>query len=77
MPRALERCDWFDLTQGQQTSHICWSSRSKLPLLVSAADGQLVWQITQLERKPISPKTFEIRHEGYIRNDANQDLESD
>ena len=55
----------------------CWSSRSKLPLLVSAADGQLVWQITQLERKPISPKTFEIRHEGYIRNDANQDLESD
>ena len=77
MPATPEACDWFDLTQGQRTSHICWSGKSKLPLLVRASDGQLVWHITQLERKPVSKKTFEIHDEGYIRNDANQDIEHD
>jgi hypothetical protein len=77
MPRAIDACDWFDLTQGHKTSHICWSTKNKLPLLVSAPDGQIVWQVSQLERKPISKKTFEIHDEGFIRNDANQDIEHD
>jgi len=74
---ALGACDWFDLTQGSKTSHICWSARSKLPLLVSAQDGQVLWQVTQLDEKPIDKKIFEIHDEGFVRNDANQDIEHD
>jgi hypothetical protein len=77
VPPTLESCEWFDLTQGSKTNHICWSSKSKLPMLISAQDGQVLWQITQLDRKPVSKKTFEIHDEGFIRNDANQDIEHD
>lgn len=77
VPVALEACDWFDLTQSGKTSHICWSTKNKLPLLVSAQDGQLLWQVTQVDRKPIGKKTFAIHDEGFIRNDANQDIEHD
>lgn len=77
MPRAINACDWFDLTQGQKTSHICWSTKNKLPMLVSTQEGQIVWQVSQLERKPINKKTFEIHDEGFIRSDANQDIEHD
>jgi hypothetical protein len=77
VPRGLQACDWYDLTQGQKTSHICWSASSKLPLLVTSSEGQVVWQVTQLERKPISKASFAVHDEGYIRNDANQDIEHD
>lgn len=77
VPAAIESCDWFELSQGSQTSHICWSAKSRLPLLVSAQDGQLIWQVTQLERKPLERKTFAVHDQGFIRNDANQDIEHD
>ena len=77
VPAALDACDWFDLTQAGKTSHICWSGKSKLPLLISAQDGQLLWQVTQLDRKPLDKKTFAIHDEGFVRNDANQDMEHD
>ena len=77
VPEALNACDWFDLTQDSKTNHICWSAKSKLPLLISAQDGQVLWQVTQLDSRPISKKTFEIHDEGFIRNDANKDIGND
>jgi hypothetical protein len=76
-PKAIEACQWYDLTQDKRTTHICWSAQSRLPLVIQAQDGEVVWRVTTLDRKPIPAKTFEIHDEGYIRNDANQDIERD
>jgi len=33
--------------------------------------------MTSLDRKPVPAKMFEIHDAGYIRNDANEDIEKD
>jgi hypothetical protein len=76
-PKAIEACQWYDLTQDKRTTHICWSAGSRLPLVIQAQDGEVVWRVATLDRKPIPAKTFEIHDEGFIRNDANQDIERD
>ena len=76
-PKAIQSCHWHDLTQDNRTTHVCWSTQSHLPLLILAHDGTVVWQVTALDRLPIPAKNFEIHDEGFINNDANQDIESD
>ena len=74
-PKAA--CRWYDLTQDKRTTHICWSEQSRLPLVIQAQDGKVVWRVATWDRKPISAKTFAIHDEGFVRNDANQDIERD
>ncbi|HTN51069.1 MAG TPA: hypothetical protein VML50_01595 [Anaeromyxobacter sp.] len=76
-PPAVEGCRWYDLAQGGRTTHVCWSPRSRIPLLIQAEDGRLSWRVTAVDRGPIPPSTFEIHDEGYVRNDANADVERD
>ena len=76
-PKAIQACLWYDLTQDNRTTHICWSEQSRLPLVIQAQDGKEVWRVATLDRKPIPASTFEIRDAGFIRNDANQDITSD
>ncbi len=76
-PKAVEACQWYDLTQDQRITHICWSAHSRIPLVIQAQDGAVVWRVTTLDQKPIPAKTFEIHDEGFVRNDANQDIERD
>ena len=70
-------CTWLALVQGPQTTHLCWSATAKLPLLIQAADGRTVWRVTSVDHKPIANKVFAIHDEGFIRNDANADIEHD
>jgi hypothetical protein len=70
-------CTWVALVQGQQTTHVCWSALAKLPLLIQAADGRTVWRVTHVDHKTIPDKVFAIHDEGFIRNDANADIERD
>lgn len=76
-PKVIESCQWYALTQDKRTSHVCWSARSRLPLVMQAQDGEVVWRVANLDRDPISAKIFEVHDEGFIRNDANQDIERD
>ena len=76
-PKALAACQWYDLTQETRTSHICWSTQSRIPLLIQADDGRAVWTIKSLDMKSIPSKTFEIHDEGFVRNNANEDIEKD
>ena len=76
-PKAVGACRWWDLTQDGQTSHVCWSARDRIPLLIQAGDGKVVWKVAAVDRGPIAPGTFEIHDEGFVRNDANQDIERD
>lgn len=76
-PRAIKPCDWYDLTQDQATSHICWSAQVRLPLLIQAQNGNVVWRVASLDRKSIPSRTFDIHDEGFVRNDANKDIDRD
>ena len=76
-PKAINACQWYDLTQEKRTTHICWSAQSRIPLVIQAQDGEVVWRIATLDGKPIPAKTFDIHDEGFVRNDANQDVERD
>lgn len=76
-PRAIDACNWVDLMQQERTTHICWSDATRLPLLMVTQEGQTVWKIDAVDRKAVPAKIFEIHDEGFIRNDANQDIERD
>lgn len=76
-PKVGRECQWYDLTQGENTTHICWNAQNRLPLVIQAANGAVVWKVTGMDTKPIPAKTFEIHDEGYIRNDANEDIAGD
>ncbi len=76
-PAPVQPCSWFELAQNGQTSRICWSTLDHVPMLILSTDGDVVWRIAALDRKPIAPDTFTIRDDGYVRNDADQDIEPD
>jgi hypothetical protein len=75
--QAIGACAWIALVQGTQTTHVCWSAQAKLPLLIQAADGRTVWRVTHVDHKAIPDAVFAIRDTGFVRNDANADIERD
>ena len=76
-PAAVDSCRWYDLTQNKRSAHICWSEAYRLPMVIEAQGGEVVWKLTGLDTKPIPPKIFEIHDEGFVGNDANEDIEGD
>jgi hypothetical protein len=74
---AIGACAWVALVQGTQTTHVCWSATAKLPLLIQTADGRIVWRVTSVDHKAIPEQVFVIHDTGFIRNDANADIERD
>lgn len=77
VPKAVDVCQWYGLTQQDHTSHICWSDRYRVPLQILAQDGQMIWNVKKIDRLALSPQIFVIHDEGFVRNDANQDIEPD
>lgn len=76
-PAAIRPCAWYDLTEGARTTRICWDAADRIPLLIAAADGQPLWRVDAVDRKPIPASLFVIDDQGYIRNDANLDIAND
>ena len=76
-PKPYAPCRWYELTQGHRITRICWSGTAHLPMLMLDGDGTLLWQITQLERPWKDASVFKINDEGFVRNDANQDIDRD
>lgn len=74
---AIGACEWVALVRGKQTTHVCWSTTAKLPLLIQAGDGRIVWRVTHVDHKPIPDKVFAIHDAGFVHNDANADIERD
>jgi hypothetical protein len=73
----LQPCSWYELAQDGQASRICWSARDQVPMLILSAGGDVAWRITALDHQPVTQETLAIRDEGFLRNDANQDIEPD
>jgi len=77
VPRPLSTCAWYDLTQAQHVVHVCWSTRSRLPMLLVDEHGVVLWQLTQLDHHAIPAATFQVHDEGFVQNDANADMDRD
>ncbi|MBC7414331.1 MAG: hypothetical protein H7327_05300 [Herminiimonas sp.] len=75
--KPLSSCRWYRLTRGTQDSRICWSGALHLPLLILNSDNQVQWRVTASDMGPIAASVFEMRDEGFVRNDANEDIKGD
>ncbi|MDE2604290.1 MAG: hypothetical protein KGL68_00035 [Burkholderiales bacterium] len=75
--RPVAACDWYRVTQDAHASTVCWSRAAALPLSIVAEGGREVWRVTALERGPVAGAVFAIHDEGFVRNDANEDIEHD
>jgi hypothetical protein len=75
--KPLEACRWYALTQAGRTTLVCWSDSARVPLQLASAEGQLLWNVTFLQRRVPDAEVFKIKDEGFIRNDANQDIDRD
>ena len=56
-------------------THICWDAADRLPLVIAAADWQVLWRVDVLDRNAVPSSRFAIDDQGYVRNDADQDIE--
>ena len=77
MPRIGRACRWYDLVEGPRTTHICWDNAVKLPLLIAPAGGAPMWRVRAIDQGKIPGATFVADDRGFIRNDANRDIEAD
>jgi hypothetical protein len=75
--KPIDECHWYDLTQGRRTVHICWNARDHLPLLIQGDDGQVAFRVAACDRRPAPKDAFEIHDQGFVKNDANEDIEGD
>ncbi|UAJ09540.1 hypothetical protein [Polymorphobacter megasporae] len=74
-PKPFAACRWYDLVEGQRTTRICWSTEYHLPLVI-APGGGAIWRVTSIDT--VVPKTaFRIVDKGYVRMNANRDIEPD
>ncbi|MGJ7915945.1 hypothetical protein ACI48D_10765 [Massilia sp. LXY-6] len=75
--KPVEPCTWYELTQPGRFTRLCWSARSSLPMLIQTENGHTIWRVTKVDHKPIAATVFQIQDAGFIRTDANQDIERD
>jgi hypothetical protein len=73
--KPVGQCRWFELTQPERTTYFCWSADDGLPMLIQTQEGRTVWRVTELDHKPIAAAVFQIRDAGFIRTNANEDIE--
>jgi len=48
-PEPLSPCQWYDLIQSDRATHICWSARYRLPMLIVTSEGQTAWRISAVD----------------------------
>ncbi len=75
--KPIDRCLWYELRQERRVTRICWSARDRIPLVIQAGGGEIVWRVTDVDRARIPPEVFQIHDQGFVRNDASADIEGD
>lgn len=78
MAKPIASCQWYQLQQNQISHHICWSTQDRIPLEIWDDQKHLsMWTVTNIDHKVISRDIFQLHDTGFIRNDANDDIEND
>jgi hypothetical protein len=75
--RPVAACEWYRLEQDGHASTVCWNHEAGLPLSVVAENGREAWRVTSLQLGPVPAQEFVVRDAGFVRNDANGDIERD
>lgn len=76
--KPLSACQWYQLQQQQVSHHICWSTQKHIPLLIWDDQKKTqLWKVTSVDHKAISRDVFQLHDAGFVRNDANDDIEND
>jgi hypothetical protein len=44
---------------------------------MTSAKGEIFWTVKKLNKNTIAPSVFEVHSDGFIKNDANRDIEPD
>jgi hypothetical protein len=70
-------CRWYQLSQPHAHTLVCWNESARIPLQLVNEQGQLLWNVTSIEHRITDSEIFKIKDDGYIRNDANQDIDRD
>lgn len=76
-PRAIAPCRWYDLAQGGHVTHVCWDAGDHLPLLIGVDGAAPSWRVTAIRRGAVAAAAFAVDTRGYIRNDADSDIQHD
>lgn len=75
--QAVTECQWYALSQNNQTTNICWSTKAHLPLVIQNAQNKTLWKISSWDTKLIEDREFIIHDEGFVKNNANEDIDHD
>jgi hypothetical protein len=70
-------CRWHEIQQGDARNRVCWSERERLPLVIWSSTRGVVWRVTDVSRDSLPADTFDVHDKGFVRNDANTDIEND
>ena len=76
-PTTIGACRWYLLEQGASMTRVCWSPREHLPLLLMDDRGSVLWQVSEISHAAQPESVFLVRDEGFVRNDASQDISGD
>lgn len=77
MPASAAPCRWYDLAQAGRTTHLCWDAAHRVPQLIATGDARPVWRIVAIDTRPVPDALFVPDERGFIRNDANRDIDPD
>lgn len=75
--KPLAACRWYALTQANAENRICWSKDLHLPLLIADSQGNIVWRVTAASKQRLADGVFTVHDTGFVRNDANADIQAD
>ena len=73
----IAACKWYTLTRSGVASKVCWSRAERVPLMVADRDGHVQWRIVAIDRAAPAAATFAMHDDGFVRNDANRDIQAD
>ncbi|WP_018609279.1 hypothetical protein [Uliginosibacterium gangwonense] len=74
---ASFKCQWYRMEVDGQASSICWSQEYRLPVLIANAQGEVRWQITEIDRHVSLKTVFQIEDKGYAHVNADEDIKAD
>ena len=77
MPSSASACTWYDLTQGPRTTHVCWDAQHRVPMLIATANAHPVWRIVAIDTAAVPAATFVPDDRGFVKNDADRDIDPD
>jgi hypothetical protein len=75
--KPLAACRWYALTRAGVQSRICWSIARRLPLLITDQSGKTEWKITAVDARPPAADVYMVRDQGFVRNNADEDIKVD